>query len=421
MGASEAGRSTPPGLARNKLLRHWRMKKILIIEDDPIIGKIYHTQFEKAGFKVDLVMDGQEGYYRVQEGKYDGVLLDLMLPQMGGLDILRKIRAQRAFQKLVVVVFTASFLSEMFDAANESGANRIFHKSNLTPQDLIEVMKQELTLAKKPGADGRMGGATDADGTNYRQELIETFLKRAPEALANLANAYEEFQSATGRAETHMRLQELYRKLHAFSGVAGLAGLKRLGELCNAMESLLVEMHENPGVDNPSPRLTISRAIEFLRQRFRDLAAVPESSADRPARILVVDDEMMSRRAASFALDLDAFEVATHEDARASLELMRKRAFHLVIFDETMPGLSGSQMIARIRQGPPNDKVPAILMLGRAEFEARMNERLPAGLDFIARPYPFAELAVKALMLLLAHQTMEDQPLLMAGGDKAGG
>lgn len=59
------------------------MKKILIIEDDPITGKIYHTQFANAGYDVELVADGQEGFYRIQEGKYDGVLLDLMLPHMG--------------------------------------------------------------------------------------------------------------------------------------------------------------------------------------------------------------------------------------------------------------------------------------------------------------------------------------------------
>ena len=54
-------------------------------------------------------------------------------------------------------------------------------------------------------------------------------------------------------------------------------------------------------------------------------------------------------------------------------------------------------------------------MLGRAEFEARMNARLPSALDFIARPYPFAELAVKALILLLTHQMIEIKPLNMAG------
>lgn len=394
------------------------MKKILIIEDDPIIGKMYHAQFEKAGFQVALAADGQEGFYKVQEGKYDGILLDLMLPNMSGLDILRKIRAQKSFQRLVVVVFTNSFLSEMFDAANEAGANRIFHKSNLTPKDLIEVMNQELFLAKSPGADGE--GGADGDGgesaATYRRELIETFLKRAPESIGALEAAFREYTGASGKADSANKLQDLYKRLHAFSGVAGLAGLKRLGELCSSLERLLIEMHETPATNTPSTVRTVERAIGFLHQSFASLAALPES-ADGSARVLVVDDEMMSRRAAAFALDLGGFEVATHEDARASMELLSKRGFHLVVLDETMPGLTGSQMIARIRQGPPNQKTPAILMLGRAEFEARAKERLPANLDFICRPFPFAELAVKALVLLLAHQMVDIKPLKMAGGE----
>ncbi|HAV64495.1 MAG TPA: hypothetical protein DCY13_19270 [Verrucomicrobiales bacterium] len=399
------------------------MKKILIIEDDPIIGKLYHAQFEKAGFQVELAADGQEGFYRVQEGRFDGILLDLMLPNMSGLDILRKIRAQKTFQRLVVVVFTNSFLSEMFDAANEAGANRIFHKSNLTPKDLIEVVNQELFLAKK--ADDGSGGDGDAgedsrpgrpSSTTYRQELIETFLKRAPDAIAALENANNEFAEASGKAESANRLQELYRKLHAFSGVAGLAGLKRLGELCSSLEALLVEMHENVGANTMSTRRTVTRSIEFLKKQFPSLAALPET-ADQAARVLVVDDEAMARRAATFALDLGGFEVATHEDARASMELLSKRGFHLVVLDETMPGLTGSQMIARMRQGPPNQKTPAILVLGRAEFEARAGERLPTNLDFVSRPYPFAELAVKALVLLLAHQVVDIKPLKMVEGE----
>lgn len=392
------------------------MKKILIIEDDPIIGKLYHSQFEKAGFQVELAADGQEGFYKVQEGKYDGVLLDLMLPHMSGLDILRKIRAQKSFQRLVVVVFTNSFLSEMFDAANEAGANRIFHKSNLTPNDLIEVMNQELFLAKQPGA-GEPGQETAGESAaTYRRELIETFLKRAPETIGALESAFREFTAAGGKADASNKLHDLYKKLHAFSGVAGLAGLKRLGDLCSSLERLLVEMHENTAANNAGTVRTVQRAIEFLHKNFANLAALPES-ADQSARVLVVDDEMMSRRAAAFALDLGGFEVATHEDARASMELLSKRGFHLVVLDETMPGLTGSQMIARIRQGPPNQKTPAILILGRAEFEARSRERLPANLDFICRPFPFAELAVKALVLLLAHQMVDVKPLKMAAGE----
>lgn len=394
------------------------MKKILIIEDDPITGKIYHTQFEKAGYGVDLVADGQEGFYRIQEGKYDGVLLDLMLPHMGGLEILRKIRAQRSFQKLVVVVFTASFMTDMFDAANEAGANRVFHKSNLAPQDLIEVMKQELPVIRGIGTNGQPHTTDERESVDYRAELVETFLKRAPETLDALEAAYQKFVSTSGLSETRASLRELYRRLHAFSGVAGLAGMKRLGDLCNSMEVLLLALHENPTLDTPSPRRTLGRTTEFLRQRFRDLATASDITIDRPVRVLVVSNDLMSRRAASFALNLDGFEVAAHDDSRASLELLAKRAFHLVMVDEAMTGLTGSQLISRMHQAPPNEATPAILALGLPEFQARTASPHAPNLDFIARPYLFAELATKAVTLLLNHQLRDVKPLNMASDQR---
>ncbi len=398
------------------------MKKILIIEDDPIIGKIYHSYFKKSGYEVELAADGQEGYYKIQQGKFDGLLLDLMLPHMSGVDILRKIRAQKSFQKLIVVVFTSSFMSEMFDTANESGANRIFHKSNLTPHDLVEVMNQEFFLASnRGGATGNsesegLGQEATADSKvndSYRQELIQTFLKKAPDTIETLENGCREFLEARNPHEVLEKLQELYRKLHVFSGVAGLAGLKRLGELCTSMEALLIEMHQNAGANTPSTRRTISQAIAFLKKRFRDLAEFPES-ADRAARVLVVDDELMSRRAASFALDIGGMEVATHDDPRASLDLLSKRSFHLVVLDESMAGLTGSQMLDQIHQGPPNQNTPAILILNNAEFRARAEENRAPNLDLIARPFPFSELAVKALSMMLNHQIVDMKPLTMS-------
>lgn len=398
------------------------MKRILIIEDDPIVGKIYHSYFQKAGFEVELAADGQEGYYKAQQGRFDGLLLDLMLPHMSGLDILSKIRAQKSFQKMIVVVFTNSFMSEMFDSASEAGANRIFHKSNLTPKDLVEVMNQEFFLASIPagkrsveGAELSPAAAKEAEEhDSYRQELIQNFLKKAPDSIQALERACDEFLQTKNPKDISEKLQELYRRLHAFSGVAGLAGVKRLGELCGSMEALLIEMHENAGANTASTRRTVARAIKFLRNRFEDLAEIPES-ADRTVRVMVVDDELMARRAATFALDIGGLEVAAHDDARASMELLSKRAFNLVVLDETMPGLTGSQMLARLRQGPPNQSTPAILILGKAEFEARAREKIPDNLEFIARPFPFSELAVKALTLMLNHQIVDIKPLKLSG------
>ena len=76
------------------------MKKILIIEDDTIVAHVYRSRLEKEGFEVDIAADGQAGYYRLYEMKPDALLLDLMLPKLNGIDLLKKIRATREFAKL---------------------------------------------------------------------------------------------------------------------------------------------------------------------------------------------------------------------------------------------------------------------------------------------------------------------------------
>lgn len=297
----------------------------------------------------------------------------------------------------------------MFDAANEAGANRIFHKSNLAPQDLIEVMKQELSVIRGIGPNGQPHTTDERASVDYRAELAETFLKRAPETLDALETAYQKYVSTSDPTETRASLRELYRRLHAFSGVAGLASMKRLGDLCLSMETLLLELHENPALNTASPRQTLGRTIDFWRQHFRALATTNRSPFDQPVRVLVVSNDLMSRRAASFALNLDGFEVATHDDSRTSLDLLAKRAFHLVMVDEAMIGLTGSQLISRMRQAPPNESTPAIRALEQREFEARTATHHDPNLDFIARPYQFAELAVKAVTLLFNHPFAESQ------------
>ena len=70
------------------------MRKVLIIEDDSIVAHIYETRLVKGGYEVEICTDGQSGFYRIHEFRPDAVLLDLMLPKMNGIEILKKIRAQ---------------------------------------------------------------------------------------------------------------------------------------------------------------------------------------------------------------------------------------------------------------------------------------------------------------------------------------
>ena len=117
------------------------MKKILIIEDDPITTKIYRTLLEKEGFQVETAADGQSGFERLSELRPDGLLLDLMLPKTSGNLLLQKIRGLSCFKDLPIVAFTNAFVLQMVQDALRAGATRVYDKSSMTRLMLIEAFR----------------------------------------------------------------------------------------------------------------------------------------------------------------------------------------------------------------------------------------------------------------------------------------
>ncbi|AVI48077.1 DNA-binding response regulator MtrA [Bacillus licheniformis] len=71
------------------------MQHILLIEDDHSISEMVDHYLTKEGFEVVLAFDGEEGVRLFQQGNYDAILLDIMLPKLNGMDFLKMIREQR--------------------------------------------------------------------------------------------------------------------------------------------------------------------------------------------------------------------------------------------------------------------------------------------------------------------------------------
>src|SRR6476619_5883713 len=86
-------------------------KRILIVEDDAIVAKVYQRRLTKVGFRVSVASDGGEGFFSIIKDRPDAILLDLMLPQMDGLEILRKTRAQKQFERTPIIVFSNAFMN----------------------------------------------------------------------------------------------------------------------------------------------------------------------------------------------------------------------------------------------------------------------------------------------------------------------
>ena len=80
--------------------------KVLMIEDDPVLQRMYISKLTESGYEVDLAIDGSEGMYKALNTNPDLVLLDLMLPKVSGLQILAEIRKNPKTQKTPVIIMS---------------------------------------------------------------------------------------------------------------------------------------------------------------------------------------------------------------------------------------------------------------------------------------------------------------------------
>lgn len=139
-------------------------KKILIIDDDPLVASLYRGKLEKEGYVVDVATDGQQGFYRIHEFKPDAILLDLMLPQINGVDIIRKLRAQKAFQGLPVVVFSNVYVTTVVNDAIQAGATKVFNKAEASPLQVVNSVRELLFPAMAASQAAAAAGGVVVSG-----------------------------------------------------------------------------------------------------------------------------------------------------------------------------------------------------------------------------------------------------------------
>ena len=84
-----------------------RLCHILVADDEPHIGRIIKMKLEQGPFKVSIVYDGQEALDFINAEELDLVLLDLMMPKLSGLDVLKQVREQERFKSLPCIILTA--------------------------------------------------------------------------------------------------------------------------------------------------------------------------------------------------------------------------------------------------------------------------------------------------------------------------
>ena len=118
------------------------MAKILIVEDDPFVQRFYKRLFEVSKFQVDMASDGQEGLRKAREMLPDLILLDIVMPKLGGMDVLALLKAGEATKDIPVVMLTVLNDQDTVRKATRLGASGFIIKSEIEPEKLLEKVSE---------------------------------------------------------------------------------------------------------------------------------------------------------------------------------------------------------------------------------------------------------------------------------------
>jgi len=422
------------------------MVKVLLVDDDPVVIRIYRDGLTRLGFEVATAADGLEALKSLRADRPDVMVLDLMMPKLSGAEVLKFMRAERAWQTLPVLVLSNAYMDPLAQDAALLGAQKGLLKVKCNPASLAESIREvlggqassenidqllaashappgdiapspatpptpepsapEVSRSQAPGSPGPTPQEPVSEPQTFSNELRESARQElATQGAAiglGLVHSFQAFLAARGESERGFRLQDFFRKVHFITAMGGMADHHHLAQMASALEALLYGLMDKPQVLEPSVDRTTAMAVDFLQQLLVS-SQKPRPVANPHPLALVVDDDRLTNRLVVSALRNAQFQAQATESPVMALELMREKVYDLVLADIEMPDMDGIELCKQLRRIPGYERVPVIFVTLHSDFATRAKTAL-SWTDLIAKPVRPAELAVKAVMHLLKSQ-----------------
>jgi len=415
------------------------------VDDDLISRQALSLSLKKAFSQPDVAVDSITALAHTDKQAYDVIFLDVQMPGMDGFELCQKIHNSDLNRSTPIVFVTGH---SDFDARVKStliGGNDLLGKPFL----IFEITVKALTLALQgrlhsqsmplpapreiappiatveasaPAADVSRFISDPALNINRRQATVATpaalndatraFLNRAAENLGPLRNLCDQLAVAPDAVGRQSLLADCFLRINSL--LTNNDVVHPAYQLSHALESLTRKVLEDTKHSTPSVASTISTAVDLLEE-----LCLPGLSSglgvNPPIRLLVVDDDLVARRALTGALQIAFKKPESAESGEAALDCARDEQFDVIFLDLQMPGMDGFETCARIKESELNSDTPIVFVTGQSDYAARAQASRTGGNDLVAKPFLTAEIQVKALTFALRSRLK--RPALAPLGD----
>jgi len=119
-------------------------KKILLVEDEEIMINLLQRKLTVEGYEVSVAREGEEGLEKMREIKPDLILLDIIMPKMGGFEVMEEMQKDIELKKIPVIIISNSGQPVEIDKAQALGAKDWLIKTEFDPQEVIDKVKKQI-------------------------------------------------------------------------------------------------------------------------------------------------------------------------------------------------------------------------------------------------------------------------------------
>ncbi|MCE9580282.1 MAG: PAS domain S-box protein [Deltaproteobacteria bacterium] len=349
---------------------------VLVIDDDPSAVEHVALRLEQHGIVVARAYTGRDGLAALAADPFDAVVLDLLLPDMRGVDVIHAIRRNTATTLVPILVMTAMSLDAADRAALEHEVEAVLAKATWDDGQFLQVMRNAIRAAHRralettwadASARARATASPRAPGRVLvlarpptARELLRRFLDEAGFDVAAIASAAEADGQFGGRRPDLIALD---------LGDARAEDLAVLGTSTH-LRGVPVLLIAPGGPPERAAALDADAVLTKPVVRSELLAVVgrlfAEREGARPYVLVVDDDPLAAMIICAYFGDLDEpIEVVRARGGREALDLMRSRRPDLLILDLLMPEMSGFEVLSRLRREPAWLELPVIILTAK--------------------------------------------------------
>lgn len=338
---------------------HGEAGKVLVVDDDASAREFVTTQLSSKGYEVAEAPGGREALELIHNWLPDLVILDLMMPEVTGFDVLSNLRADPKTADIPVVILTAKVLTAEDRAMLSGHLAEVVEKRDFDPATFMHEVRQ--ALGNQPKRRSSRPLVLVVEDNDEQARLIQLYLEDMGFDIVRAANGNEALECMKQAVPALITLDLLMPEMDGFAFMEEKSQHPEwVGIPVVVMSAISDQLNGQPISASAVLRKPIQRSelVDTLT------SILPSFDEERP-KILVVDDDPKAVKVISTYLPDEQFEVITAFGGRDGLDAVRFEKPNLIILDLMMPDMSGFEVLQELRSNPATAEIPVIVLTAK--------------------------------------------------------